>query len=59
MNNIIYYRKNKNGNIFNSLEKSIFQVNNIQNYIPIYDNFFSFHDTNYKNINLNNTYYLA
>ena len=59
MNNIIYYRKNKNDSLFNSLETSIFQVNNLQNYIPIYENFFSLHDTNYKNINLNNTYYLS
>jgi len=59
MKNLIYYRKNKNDNLFNTLENSIFQVNNLQNYIPLYENFFSFHESNYKNLNLNNKYYLS
>jgi hypothetical protein len=36
----IYYKKNHNLELFNSLENSELQLHNIQNYITIYENFF-------------------
>ena len=58
MNFSLYYRKNKNENLFNTLEKSNLGLNNLQNYVPIYEKFFSLNSTNYNNINLNQKYYL-
>ncbi len=53
MNNI-FYRKNtsilKNYDIAN--------VENIQNYIPLYENFFKLNNTNYNLINLNNNNFI-
>lgn len=53
----INYQKRKNKELFKSLEahQSI-QLSNMQNYIPIYKNFFSLNETNYNSINLNNTW---
>lgn len=49
------YKKNDNNNLFRNLEKSdLTNVSKLQNYIPIYDKFFSLNDTNYNTINLNN-----
>ena len=53
----INYKKNKNDKLFNNLEESLMGVYDIQNYIPIYQNFFSLNESNYNNINLNNKYY--
>jgi hypothetical protein len=51
----INYKKRKNTELFKSLEEpSTLYLSNIQNYIPIYNRFFSLNDTNYNNINLNN-----
>tara|TARA_R110001592_G_scaffold132102_1_gene346306 strand:- start:5024 stop:6703 length:1680 start_codon:yes stop_codon:yes gene_type:complete len=48
------YKKNDNNNLFRNLEKSdLTNVSKLQNYIPIYDKFFSLNDTNYNSINLN------
>ena len=58
MNFSLYYRKSKNEKVFQTLEKSNFGVNKLQNYVPIYDNFFSLNDSNYKSINLNSFYLL-
>ena len=44
----VYYKKNKNN--FKQLE--ILNLENIQNYIPIYSKFFTLNDTNWNNINL-------
>jgi len=51
----INYVKNKKSNITTTLEG----ITKIQNYIPIYKNFFSLNDTNYNNINLNNRYHVS
>ena len=53
----IYYKKNKNKKIFVDLE-NVDNTNmyNIQNYIPIYNNFFSLNSTNYNGINLNHKF---
>tara|TARA_Y100000996_G_scaffold372298_1_gene321162 strand:- start:5241 stop:6920 length:1680 start_codon:yes stop_codon:yes gene_type:complete len=49
------YKKNDNNNLFRNLENSdLTNVSKLQNYIPIYDKFFSLNDTNYDSINLNN-----
>lgn len=53
-----YYRKTKNENLFKSLEKSQIQLSNTQNYVPLYNIFFSLNDSNYNSINLNHKYYL-
>ena len=55
----INYQKRKNNEMFNSLEKpeSLF-LSKTQNYIPIYNRFFSLNETNYNNINLNHKWYL-
>lgn len=59
VNNIIFYQKRKNSELFKTLEKSdgIF-LSNPQNYIPIYNRFFSLSDTNFNSVNLNNKWYL-
>ena len=56
----INYQKRKNAELFKSLEKptSLF-LSKTQNYIPIYNRFFSLNDTNYNNINLNHKWYLS
>ena len=53
----INYQKRKNKELFKSLEAHQgIQLSNMQNYIPIYKNFFSLNETNYNSINLNNTW---
>ena len=52
------YRKTKNEELFKTLEKSDIQISHLQNYIPIYEKFFSLNITNYNSINLNQKYYL-
>ena len=54
----LYYRKTNNDELFQALEKSEFEIHNSQNYVPIYDNFFSLNSTNYNSINLNQKYCL-
>ena len=53
------YQKRKNGRLFNSLEKHhIIQLNQLQNYIPLYKNLFTLNVTNYNSVNLNHTWYI-
>lgn len=54
----LFYRKNKNKNFFDSLENSNLGVSKLQNYIPIYNNFFSLNENNFDLINLNNVNYI-
>jgi hypothetical protein len=56
----VNYQKRKNQELFKSLENSntIF-LSKAQNYIPIYNKFFSLNDTNYNNINFNHKWYLT
>ena len=48
------YTKHKNNLLFETLEKN--EMTKLQNYIPIYEKWFSLNPTNFNNINLN---YLA
>jgi hypothetical protein len=59
-NNIkINYEKRRNVELFKYLEKSdCFFLSNTQNYIPIYNRFFSLNNNNFNSINLNHTWYL-
>ena len=54
------YQKRKNAELFKSLEnpESLF-LSNTQNYIPIYNKFFSLNETNYNSINLNHKLYIS
>ena len=54
----LYYRKNKNEDLFKTLEKCDIQMSKSQNYIPIYEKFFSLNSSNFNSINLNHIYYL-
>ena len=53
----INYQKRKNNNLFNKFQtnKNI-SICNPQNYIPIYDKFFSLNSNNFNSINLNNAW---
>ena len=53
------YKKNDNHKLFNALvENNLLQVSQCQNYIPLYEKFFTINATNYNSINLNNKYSL-
>ena len=56
----INYQKRKNSELFKSLEEpdSLF-LSKTQNYIPIYNKFFTLNDTNYNNVNLNHKWYIS
>ena len=55
----INYRKNKNTELFNKIKSEEFlNLESPQNYIPLYERFFNFNETNYNSINLNNVYKL-
>jgi len=53
------YKKNKNEKLFKEMiDPNLLNIEDPQNYIPIYDRFFNFSETNYNSINLNNVYKL-
>ncbi len=54
------YKKNKNENLFKKMcDPELLDLENIQNYIPLYNVFFDLNESNYNNINLNNKYRLT
>ena len=56
----IYYKKNDNSLLFKTLEKSEYtDIKNLQNYIPIYNKFFSLSEKNYSKLNLNHKYHIT
>jgi hypothetical protein len=56
----INYQKRKNINLFNKFQTNkIINLDQVQNYIPIYDRFFSLNETNYNSINLNHLWYVS
>ena len=53
------YKKHDNRKLFSNLEdQNLLQISQSQNYIPLYEKFFTINSTNYNNINLNNRYNL-
>lgn len=55
----INYHKKRNNNLFSKFETiPSISLTNSQNYIPIYNSFFSLNQTNYNSINLNNKLYI-
>ena len=55
---MVFYKKNKNSLFLTEME-TLLQLSNIQNYIPIYNHFFSLNETNWNSINLKNDYELV
>jgi len=56
----INYQKRKNTKLFNTLENhKAIQLSNLQNYIPIYNKFFSLNLNNYDSINLNHLWFIC
>ena len=52
----LFYKKNKNKEVFSNLETvELGNFKHMQNYIPIYSRFFAFNDTNWNSINLNHS----
>ena len=55
----INYRKNNNKQLFENFNNSeLLDIENSQNYFPLYNNFFNLNSSNYNAINLNNKYKL-
>ena len=55
----ITYKKINNKNLFKDLEnETLLNMENCQNYLPLYNNFFTLNDNNYNSINLNNENHL-
>ena len=56
----ITYRKVNNSELFNNFkDENLLNMSECQNYIPLYNNFFSLNENNYNLIGLNNKNYLA
>ena len=56
----VNYQKRKNQELFATLEnKDTLFLSKTQNYIPLYNRFFTLTESNYKNVNLNHTWYLT
>jgi hypothetical protein len=52
----LYYKKNDNSALFESFNN--IGLYNVQNYIPLYKQFFSLKESNYKNLNLNHHFHI-
>ena len=55
----ITYKKNDNSILFNEKNKNLLDISDIQNYIPLFKNFFNLTNSNYSNFNLNYPKYLC
>ena len=56
----VNYQKRKNQELLKSLETSdLLFLSKTQNYIPIYNKFFSLNESNFNNINLNHKWYIS
>jgi len=56
----VNYQKRKNINLFTKFQTNKrISLSNVQNYIPIYDRFFSLNNTNYNSINLNHLWSIS
>ena len=54
---VVSYKKNNNTKLFNKFKKDC-GFDKIQNYIPIYEKFFSLNENTYNSVNLNHKYHL-
>ena len=54
----ITYKKNDNSILFNNKNKELLNLTEIQNYIPLFKNFFNLTNNNYANFNINYPNYL-
>ena len=55
----INYIKVKNKETFDEFsKKENLDVDNLQNYVPLYEKFFTLNKSNYNSINLNNKYHI-
>jgi len=54
----ITYKKNDNSILFNDKNKELLNIIEIQNYIPLFKNFFNLTNNNYANFNINYPNYL-
>ena len=52
----LYYKKNDNSALFESFKNV--GITNVQNFIPLYKQFFSLKESNYKNLNLNHHFHI-
>ena len=56
----VNYQKRKNVNLFNKFQTNkVINLSAVQNYIPIYERFFSLNNTNFNSINLNHKWHLS
>lgn len=56
----VNYQKRKNYSLFNKFQtNNNMNLSNLQNYIPIYDRFFSLNETNFNSINLNHKWAIS
>ena len=56
----INYQKRKNINLFSKFQTNkTICLEQVQNYLPIYDRFFSLNENNYNSINLNHLWYVS
>jgi hypothetical protein len=56
----VNYQKRKNANLFQKFQTNkTASLSNVQNYIPIYDRFFSLNNTNWNSINLNHKWAIS
>ena len=55
----ITYKKNDNSILFNNKNKELLALIEIQNYIPLFNNFFNLTNNNYTNFNINYPNYLT
>ena len=56
----VNYQKRKNINLFSKFQSNPnISLSNVQNYIPVYDRFFSLNNTNYNSINLNHMWNIS
>ena len=56
----INYQKRKNAHLFSKLQTSKqISLAEVQNYVPIYDRFFSLNNNNYNSVNLNHLWYIS
>jgi len=53
----IYYKKNDNTALFKEFDAN--NIKSIQNYIPLYGNFFNLQEKNYQSINLNQPFHIT